>query len=99
MYLKYCFNDTGPKTPTVTEATPPNSPPLKPLVIGGSSSDLKAEHEVLDTPPLDTAEQLRKKKLQSAPASKVAQKVEKSAVEAPKPPPRKKEVKKPATGK
>lgn len=82
----------------MTEATPPNTPPLKKLVIGGPSSALKAEHEILDTPPLDKAEELRKKKLQSAPASKVAPKVEKSAVEAPKPPPRKKEVKKPATG-
>ncbi|KAG4073422.1 hypothetical protein HA402_000646 [Bradysia odoriphaga] len=89
----------GPKTPTITEATPPSTPPLKPLVIGSTSSALKAEHEIPDTPPLDKVEQLRKKKLQSAPASKVAQNVDKPVVEAPKAPPRKKEVKKPAAEK
>ncbi|XP_037046111.1 mucin-5AC isoform X2 [Bradysia coprophila] len=74
----------GPKTPTITDATPPSTPPLKPLVIGSTSSALKAEHEIPDTPPLDKVEQLRKKKLQSAPASKVAPKVDKPVVEAPK---------------
>lgn len=70
--------------------------------MGSTLSHLKAEHEIPDTPPLDKAEQLSKKKLQSALASKhlsKADNVEKSAAEAPKAPPRKKEVKKPAKGK
>ncbi|KAJ6643248.1 hypothetical protein Bhyg_08206, partial [Pseudolycoriella hygida] len=75
-------NSKGPKTPTVTAATPPNTPPLKALVIDGASN-LKAEHEIPDTPPLDKVEQLRKKKLQSAPISKVASKTDKPAAEAP----------------
>lgn len=99
-----------PKTPTVIEATPPTSPPIKLPQSPATNAkpapptaavplDLSVNSETPDTPPAGEKDaSLRKKKLaQSAQSSKspnAAKKTGPVAATAPLPPPRKKEVKK-----